>query len=684
MEHGRLKALFNAEDRDNKISQAFQARKGPSRKPVDQSKVVAFTQASARKSKKEKEEEAAEAKRREHEREATQVFEEYVADFATAPRARGAIGFVKAGESASGVKISTSKVFDDDVEMKANSSIAQKPKGKRAMDAFLEEIKRDQAAREQRLARQSAVHGSSITSLAAMEIQGGSRDRGDPETSNLFVAHLPDDVTEDRLGEYFGQCGEITSVKIMWPRGETVGDMSRRSKTTGLSGFVSFKRRKDAEMALHRLDGVTWGGSALRVGWSKAVTTSGRVLYGEALALAPLRRIVAIVVDLGHALDLLRVHPTMGVHVIAVPAIMTKTALVPKASHQVTKDEEEFIELVAAMTRAHGRAFESNLMERERDNPQYQFLHAPRSAAGKFYDELLDPEYSSPEGFQDDGDDQAYSTDNEEVKEADYIGKNKLGSLARKRFKAMLRAMSGKRGEVARCMAFCLEHGEAAPEVANIVIASLLVDSTPVPRKIARLHLISDIIHNSAVALPSAWKFRQEFQQRLGLVFDHLSTIYHSFGGRMTAETFKRQVVAVIDVWDDRIVFPPEETSVWKDRLDGKQATREEKVQVEDVPVVQEAPQVSRFKSAFKPVTDPDGEQDMELDDDEEPQTAAPVPQVEEQPAEDEEIDGAPLEDDLDGEELAEDLDGAPIEDLDGAPLEEENLDGDPLDPEDL
>ena len=67
----------------------------------------------------------------------------------------------------------------------------------------------------------------------------------------------------------------------MWPRGEGFGDMSRRSKTTGLSGFVSFKRRKDADMALHRLDGVSWGGTALRVGWSKAVATGGRVLYGE-------------------------------------------------------------------------------------------------------------------------------------------------------------------------------------------------------------------------------------------------------------------------------------------------------------------------------------------------------------------------------------------------------------------
>ena len=89
----------------------------PQKKPVDQSKVVAFTQASARRSRKEIDEAAAEVKRRAHDQEATRVFEEYVADFATAPRARGTIGFVKAGESGLGAKISTSRAFDDDVEM---------------------------------------------------------------------------------------------------------------------------------------------------------------------------------------------------------------------------------------------------------------------------------------------------------------------------------------------------------------------------------------------------------------------------------------------------------------------------------------------------------------------------------------------------------------------------------------
>lgn len=73
----------------------------------------------------------------------------------------------------------------------------------------------------------------------------------------------------------------------MWPRGEfsqgVGGDMNatRRSKNSGLSGFVSFMKRKGAENALRDLDGFDWGGSILRVGWSKAVPVAARAQYGK-------------------------------------------------------------------------------------------------------------------------------------------------------------------------------------------------------------------------------------------------------------------------------------------------------------------------------------------------------------------------------------------------------------------
>jgi U2-associated protein SR140 len=68
-----------------------------------------------------------------------------------------------------------------------------------------------------------------------------------------------------------------------------------------------------------------------------------------------------------------------------------------------------------------------------------------------------------------------YSTDSAEESEQERTRKTVLGKLARKRFEAMLRGVSGKRGELARCMTFSLEHAEAAREVCLQVLQKCLV-----------------------------------------------------------------------------------------------------------------------------------------------------------------------------------------------------------------
>lgn len=219
-------------------------------------------------------------------------------------------------------------------------------------------------------------------------------------------------------------------------------------------------------------------------------------------------------------------------------------------------------------------------------------------------------------------------------------------------------------------------------------MASLLVDGTPVPRKVARLHLICDILHNSAASVPSAWKFRQEFQSRLGIVFDHLANIYHSFPGRITAETFKKQITSVVDIWEDWIVFPPDFTSELRMRLEGVIVGAEDrKVEESSNDAPENTPSfTSRFKaSSFQPATAPvdepvaaaavdsdDGEP-MEEDSDVD---GNPIDDVDGQPVED--VDGQPLDNDLDGEPMDGDLDGEPMEDVDGEPIDND-VDGDPI-----
>lgn len=236
----------------------------------------------------------------------------------------------------------------------------------------------------------------------------------------------------------------------------------------------------------------------------------------------------------------------------------------------------------------------------------------------------------------------------------------------------MLRALSGRRGEMARCMAFSLEHAETAAEVADIIVSSLVVDGTAVPRKVARLHLICDILHNSAAPLPMAWKFRQEFQARLGLVFDHLSTIYHSFPGRITAETFKKQITSVVDIWEDWIVFPPEYTAELRARLEGATVMTDDGDETEQsaADTVKEAAPAFAFKfkaSAFKPA-------DMA----EAPDTAVAAQSDDGEPMDEgSDVDGKPV-DDVDGEPLDVDVDGMPLENVDGEPMED--VDGAPMD----
>jgi U2-associated protein SR140 len=206
-------------------------------------------------------------------------------------------------------------------------------------------------------------------------------------------------------------------------------------------------------------------------------------------------------------------------------------------------------------------------------------------------------------------------------------------------------------------------------------VASLLVDSTAVPRKVARLHLICDILHNSAAAVPSAWRFRQEFQSRLGIVFDHLANIYHSFPGRITADIFKKQITSVVDIWEDWIVFPPDFTAELRMRLDGMSSAPSDH-QKEEVPneVQASAPAFSsKFKSSsFQPAFDKVATSAAE-----EPVGRGEDVDVDGEPIQDD-VDGVPIDDDVDGAPIDDDLDGVPIDDIDGAPMED--IDGDPID----
>mgnify|MGYP000462816765 FL=1 len=55
----------------------------------------------------------------------------------------------------------------------------------------------------------------------------------------------------------------------------------RKDRLAGLTGFVSYMKRDDAQYALKESDGIVWGGSAIKTGWGKAMPKPLRPSYSE-------------------------------------------------------------------------------------------------------------------------------------------------------------------------------------------------------------------------------------------------------------------------------------------------------------------------------------------------------------------------------------------------------------------
>jgi len=179
-------------------------------------------------------------------------------------------------------------------------------------------------------------------------------------------------------------------------------------------------------------------------------------------------------------------------------------------------------------------------------------------------------------------------------------------------------------------MVFALDHADANKEISTTIAESLTLGSTAPATKVARLYLLSDILHNSQSGVKNASYYRTLFEQHLRDIMRSFGESLRNSGGRMTALALKDQVGKVLQVWDKWSLYPTHF--------------------------------IAELQALF-----------LDL----------PLPSV--QAAVDENVDGEPMDEDIDGEDLdGEALDGEPLGDIDGEDLDGEALDGEDLDGEAL
>ena len=151
---------------------------------------------------------------------------------------------------------------------------------------------------------------------------------------------------------------------------------------------------------------------------------------------------------------------------------------------------------------------------------------------------------------------------------SDVGGGSLIGNMRRledeeqKAFMAILDSLSSEREHVANGMLFVMDRADAAAHVAELIIDMAVHKvNTPLPRRIALLFLISDILYNTNTSVRNASKLRTVLQPWLPFLMAVLSGVLNtvmSNNSRMTAMALRRHVNSVLKAWRSWFLFPEE------------------------------------------------------------------------------------------------------------------------------
>uniref|UniRef100_A0A6B2EDE7 Putative splicing regulator n=1 Tax=Phlebotomus kandelakii TaxID=1109342 RepID=A0A6B2EDE7_9DIPT len=574
-------------------------------KKINQHKLQAFAVGSMGQrglSRKEQEEQ----KKREEEQAAAHAFQEFVETFQEAPSTLSKV-WVKAGTYDAGSRKEDhrergklykpmSKVSEDKsstekaseyamhlaVEGKSQENRLKKKsqeKKKSNLELFKEELRQIQEEREERhkyknVARSMMSHLDSETGTKENDV--GSFDNGDPNTTNLYLGNLSPKITEQQLMELFGKYGPLASIKIMWPRSEEEKNRGRNC------GFVAYMSRRDAERALKCLNGCDVMGYEMKLGWGKSVPILNHPIYippalveysmppppsglpfnAQTAGGEPVMERVSSVEYMANAdaraeLDAL-LHES--VVKVVIPTDRTLLALIHRMIEFVVRE---------------GPLFEAMIMNREIENPMFRFLFENDSPAHIYYrwklfsllqgdtpGEWREREFRMfvggsvwkppPLNFYTQG------MPDELVPEDANSESNKgaLSTAQRDRLEDLIRHLTPERTKIGDAMIFCIEHADAADEICECIAEAMSNPDTLMHKKIARLYLISDILHNCSVKVQNASFFRKAMEKNLLDMFRELNTAYMGVESRLKAEGFKVRVLQVCRTWEEWVVYP--------------------------------------------------------------------------------------------------------------------------------
>ncbi|OUS43622.1 hypothetical protein BE221DRAFT_194550 [Ostreococcus tauri] len=411
----------------------------------------------------------------------------------------------------------------------------------RVMDVMLEEFVANDERRHE-LARERACEDSATARAGGRDTSEGTLDR----TTNIRVHGLPRDVDEVALARSFERFGGIASVKIWQPREGEI-----ESGTTG--GYVCFMSRTSAERAVREMRGATVLGSVVDVEEAKAMRLPERASWptneSEAKAAELLSRA---------ATKTIREAPRQQ------PAATSSTSGAPDVIVRVPEDDElrRRIDVTAAYVAEDGVPFERALKARELQNEEFRFLFDASSDASVYYRWRVFA-FAQGDGWTSWRIDPFImfrggarwippSTSESAMKRSG----TKLSPEDRKSLEEILRHITTSRDDVRDAMEFAVERAECAGDVVDVIASSLIEPDASLGTVIARLYVVSDILHNASAPVRGVQAYRTEFSRILPRVFASLERLASDARvSTSTRDAFTKNVIDVLHCWSDWCVF---------------------------------------------------------------------------------------------------------------------------------
>jgi U2-associated protein SR140 len=415
-----------------------------------------------------------------------------------------------------------------------------------------------------------------------------SDDGGDPNSTSLYVANLSTSITENQLRREFDKYGDILQVRII-PK-----DVTSTRPTT--YGFVSFVDRRDAEYAKDRMQGKELSGNNLRISWGKAVkpsaipqtSSSHSSSHGSSYSQSPSQS------DQHHESSSSSGSPGNKIEV----HIPQDHDVIDKLATNVVKFGIQFEKLVSQKDSSLGFISNTSLPEyayyRWRIYSVLQGDNMDSWKTSPFQMVVNGPIWHPPP--------LPIKKHNREERPATTSSitstDKRLSQEDKETFEDMLRELTLERNKIKLAMGFALDHADVSSDIIQSLFESLSISETPTPSKLARLYLLSDILHNSSAPVPNASSYRRDFESKLPSIFESFREAHRNIGGRITAENFKGQILRLIRIWEGWSLYPmslttelhdifiakePEKTAYQSDYSSSSPSSREDAEEEEDL-----------------------------------------------------------------------------------------------------